>query len=105
ELAQLALSNRGFSCSAVFGESSQKQDAAASDIIDPLTGTTLRRQAACFVLAPTALEAELWSTALLSMGRPRAEAYTRRLEKSIDVAWIERGDAGPAVHWLGNRNV
>ena len=54
----------------------------AETLLQPLT-----EQAACVVVAPTALEAEVLSTACLSMGKRRARDYTREeLRAGVHVA-------------------
>jgi FAD:protein FMN transferase len=95
ELAQVGLSDQGFSCSAVYspGES-------VSDIVDPHAHAPLADQAACVVIAPTALEAEILSTALLAMGKVRARAYTESAESGIFVGWLAMVGE-PPLAWLG----
>ena len=78
---KLQLMDQGFSYSGVYhaGESE------ASDIIDPYTGRRLDEPAACWVIAPDALEAEVLSTALLAMGRQRAGLFMRQyVGESVD---------------------
>lgn len=95
ELAKIGLADQGYSCSAVFsaGES-------ASDIVDPITRAPLADQAACVVIAPTSLEAEILSTALLAMGNARARAYTENAGPGICVAWLAAADK-PSITWFG----
>ena len=69
-----------------------------SDIIDPASGSSLDRREGCSVIAATGAEAEVLSTALLAMGRPRAVRFVR--EGNLPgrrVAWL---DAGGTVEWL-----
>jgi len=86
-VARLKLADRGFSCSAV-----RHPGQGISDVIDPLTGAPLRGDAVCVVLAATATDAEILSTALLAMGREAAIGYlaTRR-ETEVKVGWYEPG--------------
>lgn len=78
------LTNRALSCSAVRHPAQQQ-----SDVVNPLTGAPLDGDAACVVLAASAVDAEIYSTALLAMGRERADWY---LEKKacagLQVAWF-----------------
>jgi thiamine biosynthesis lipoprotein len=97
EVAQLALSDCGLSSSAVF-----HHGASESDILDPTRGRRLSEPAGCSVIAPTALDAEILSTALLAMGRERATAFVReRLSAAYRVAWIEPAADGAELRWLG----
>jgi FAD:protein FMN transferase len=97
EVALIALTNQGLSTSAVFSDASQP-----SDVIDPGTGRPLLSQAACTVAAPTATAAEIWSTALLCMGKLRAADYTKlKVPTTIQVAWIDAAEAAaPVLSWL-----
>jgi FAD:protein FMN transferase len=96
ELGRVEVADRGYSCSAVFGPGEQR-----SDVVDPHAGEPLTTQAACGVLAADALEAEILSTALLSMGKERAAAYTRRSGSArLAVAWIERAGETSRIVWL-----
>ncbi len=84
-VASVKLMNRAFSCSAV-RHPSQMQ----SDIVNPLTGEPLAGHAACGVLAATATDAEVFSTALLAMGRARATNFlAEKLDSELDVGWFE----------------
>ena len=96
ELSQVALRDRGLSCSAALFPGSQ-----LSDIVVPQTGQPLTEQTSCVVLAPTALEAEILSTALLSMGRAGAAGYIEQQGRpDLHVGWIDV-DAGKAeLRWL-----
>jgi thiamine biosynthesis lipoprotein len=78
---QLTLTNCGFSCSAA-----RHLAQAQSDVVNPQTGEPLTGDDACYVLAASATEAEIYSTALLAMGRERALAYS--LEKHLETEWI-----------------
>jgi len=92
EIAQLSLSNQALSSSAVFGGNRD-----SSDIINPRRKTRLTEQAACVVVAQSATEAEILSTALLSMGQPAAAHYCQRVEASgFHAAWI----AQSGLQWL-----
>jgi thiamine biosynthesis lipoprotein len=97
EVAQLALSDCGLSSSAVFD-----CGASESDILDPPRGRRLSEPAACSVIAPTALNAEILSTALLAMGRARADKFVHeRLSAGYRVAWIEPAGDDAELRWLG----
>lgn len=78
---QLALTNRGFSCSAV-----RHAGQAQSDVLNPHTGTPLVGDDACYALAASATEAEILSTALLAMGKTKALAYLEQNNVAAD--WI-----------------
>jgi thiamine biosynthesis lipoprotein len=96
---QLQLADCALSCSAVFGEDATSP--AGSDLVDPTTGFPLARQAACVVLADSAAEAEVWSTACLAMGRDRAaERLRARAGVRPRVGWITRTDDATGVDWL-----
>ena len=88
EIAQISLVDRGYSCSAVFSAGQQ-----VSNIVNPHTQTPLSEQAACVVIAPTALDAEMLSTALLSMGMDPARAYTEKVAPGISVGWLDCREA------------
>ena len=91
-VARLLLAQEGFSCSAT-----RNRDQTHSDLIDPATGQPLAGDAACVVVAPTATEAEVLSTALLVFGRASAARYLEEEHgPGIRVAWIEHGHC----HWL-----
>jgi thiamine biosynthesis lipoprotein len=95
EIAQISLIDRGYSCSAVFSA-----DQTVSDIVDPHSGVPLAEQAACVVIASTALDAEMLSTALLAMGMARARAYTEKVAPGVSVGWIA-GTSAPSIEWFG----
>jgi thiamine biosynthesis lipoprotein len=83
-VAQIELANRGLSCSAV-RHAEQEQ----SDIVNPLTGAPLVGDAACAVLAAGAAEAEIFSTALLAMGKSQAKDYLRaNPDLNLEVHWL-----------------
>ncbi len=92
----LSLRDCGFSCSAVF-----RPGELTSDIVDPHTGRSLTAQAACAVVVCSALEAEVLSPALLSMGKDGAEQHCRKTEdRNLRVAWIELQAGLPTLDWL-----
>lgn len=71
EIAQhLELENRGLSCSAV-----RHPGQVESDVVNPHSGEPLGGHDACVVLAENATAAEIFSTALLAMGRAKAACY------------------------------
>lgn len=80
--ARIELVNRGLSCSAV-----RHAEQESSDVVNPLTGAPLVGDAACVVLAASAAEAEIYSTALLAMGRETAEQYLAN--RDVTVGWID----------------
>jgi thiamine biosynthesis lipoprotein len=82
--AVVKLKNQSFSCSAV-----RRADETASDILNPQTGAPLGGDATCYVIADSAAEAEIYSTALLVMGRERAASFIRELSPEIEAGWIE----------------
>ncbi len=80
----LELTNRALSCSAA-----RHRGQAISDVVNPLTGTAIVGAAACVVLAASAVEAEIFSTALLAMGRKNAVDYVHTLTGAeIEVHWF-----------------
>ena len=94
-VAGVALTDAGLSSSAVLHPGRPH-----TGLIDPRTGRA-PEPAGCAVVAPTALDAEVWSTALLVMGRDRAARFVReRLPDGCRAAWIERADGGTTLTWL-----
>ena len=88
-IAELELAAGGFSCSAA-----RHPEQVQSDIVNPLNGAALEGLAACIVLANNATEAEIFSTALLAMGRVRAVQYLADgIAPNLKVGWFddERG--------------
>lgn len=81
-VGRIELANRGLSCSAA-----RHNDRQASDVVNPLTGAPLVGDDACVVLAENATEAEIFSTALLAMGREAAELYLAK--RDLTVGWID----------------
>jgi thiamine biosynthesis lipoprotein len=102
EVAQIPLSDCCVSSSAALDPGSH-----LSDIIDPTSGRPLDRQAGCTVVAPTAVDAEVFSTALLAMGKRRAEIYLERgatrLPAPRRVAWIDRVKDRVVLEWIVGR--
>ena len=93
-VASVELADRAFSCSAV-----RHPGQPRSDVVDPLTGQPLGGDAVCVVLAASAAEAEVLSTALLAMGRERrAQFLAQRSDPGVSVGWFEP-DAGFAWVW------
>jgi thiamine biosynthesis lipoprotein len=96
ELCQVELVRRASSCSAIVGPGRSE-----SDIVVPATGRPLIGQAACLALANLATEAEILSTALLAMGKPRAADYIERSGAAgVAVAWIERASDQSVLNWI-----
>lgn len=81
---RIELANRALSCSAV-----RHPTQLESDVVNPLTGARLSGNDACVVLAPNGVEAEIFSTALLAMGREKADAYLEQMNYSgLQVQWF-----------------
>ncbi|MEO5802440.1 MAG: FAD:protein FMN transferase [Verrucomicrobiota bacterium] len=88
ELENVLLYNQGLSSSATF-----HRGQTTSDIIDPHQCISLHENAACVVIGTTASEAEIFSTALLSMGKERAEKYcVENLPPNFRVLWIDKDE-------------
>ncbi len=84
-VAQIELVDQALSCSAA-RHPGQRQ----SDVLNPLTGRSLDGNAACVTLAANATAAEIFSTALLAMGREEAERYLERSPRhGLVVGWFE----------------
>lgn len=96
ELLRLRLVDQCLASSAVLAAGG-----GVSDLVDPRTGTPLAEQRACTILAPTATEAEILSTALACMGRERAAAYTQACRRDdLAVIWVEGQAGSPRIEWL-----
>ena len=90
-LARVALIDRGFSCSAA--RQPDWADQTPSDVVNPQTGEPVAGSAACLALAASATESEIFSTALLAMGRERAMLYLQNNPSlDLEVGWFEPGD-------------
>lgn len=83
------LDEAGLSCSVVSGD-------ALSDLIDPHTGRA-PEAAGCVVVAPTALAAEVWSTACVAAGPGRAETLSSLEKRECRVGWVR--PAG-GIDWM-----
>jgi thiamine biosynthesis lipoprotein len=96
-VGRLGMVDRAFSCSAVFSPGQGE-----SDIVDPHSGAPLAEQAACVVLAATALEAEVYSTALLAMSRAGAQRFLQESDGPAGgaVGWIDKDDGRAHLTWL-----
>jgi thiamine biosynthesis lipoprotein len=99
EICQLQLTDCGFSSSALLGPNTTE-----SDIVNPRSLMPRTEQAACCVVARNALDAEVLSTALLAMGRPKAENYIQTCQHcqrgDVHVAWIEPHEDSARLRWL-----
>jgi FAD:protein FMN transferase len=85
-VARVKLNDGALSCSAA-----RRPGQAESDVVNPLARKPLAGDDACVVLAATATEAEIFSTALLAMGRERAIGYLERRQLSgLRVGWFSR---------------
>jgi FAD:protein FMN transferase len=95
EILQISLCDCGLSTSGVFDRSTTQ-----SDMLDPVARRPLAQQAACVVTAENAVEAEVLSTALLAMGKPRAGEYLERKRPSVAfrVLWVEHAGRDTAAH-------
>lgn len=93
-VGRVELRDRALSSSAAFGPGSGR-----SDVIDPARGMPLGEQAAVTVVAATAAEAEVYSTALLAMGRAGSARFLQRARPPIRVGWAHRG----GVDWIDAR--
>ena len=83
---RIGLKNRGFSCSAA-----RHPDQSQSDVVNPHSGESLSGDDACVVLAESAIEAEIFSTALLAMGEENAARFlAKNLAPEISVIWIDQ---------------
>jgi thiamine biosynthesis lipoprotein len=95
-IAGVLLAEQGFSCSAVLAPGQTE-----SDIIDPHRGAALTEQAACVVIAPTAAEAEVFSTACLGMGKAGASRYLdTSAGPGVSLGWIDGSSGRPQLEWL-----
>lgn len=99
EATQVNLTNQGLSSSVAL-----EDEQSTSDVINPIDSHPLSQQAGCTVLAPTALDAEVLSTALLAMGKARAMEYLQRqydcLPHPCSVCWQEEQSGTTLHHWL-----
>ena len=75
----IELGNEALSCSAIN---------AQGDIIDPRSGEALNGEEGCAVIAHSATEAEILSTAVLCLGQERAEHLVRSRAADVKVVWI-----------------
>jgi FAD:protein FMN transferase len=84
-VGRVMLAGRAFSCSAV-----RRPEQSESDVVNPLTGAPLQGNAACVVLAASAVKAEFFSTALLAMGRERAASYLAETpDAELRAGWFD----------------
>jgi len=96
DIEDVLLCNEGLSSSATF-----HQGETISDIIDPFQRASLHGEAGCVVIGATALEAEIYSTALLSMGKERAENFcSENLSPNSRVLWMSKIDGKPSLEWM-----
>jgi thiamine biosynthesis lipoprotein len=101
EIEAISLHNQALSSSASFHNGQ-----VTSDIVDPHQRSPLREDAACVVIGGSASEAEIYSTALLCMGKERAEKFCRENPASdLKVLWLEKIQNQPRLQWLTNRYV
>ena len=102
EVFRLPLVDRALSCSATFDERAAQ---ATSDLVDPHCGLPIEEPSACAVVGRSGAATEMLSTALVCMGRARAEAYTRRsgnilLDEASSIVWIAQRHGLPHVETL-----
>lgn len=64
-----------------------------SDIVNPLTHQPIQHRATCSVISATAAQAEIFSTALLCMGKEPAASFLEERMLPLEMFWTE--DAGP----------
>lgn len=84
-VARVELKDRALSCSGV-----RRPGQQLSDVVNPRTRQSLNGDAACVALAASATEAEIFSTALLAMGREQAVTYLRQNSyHGVDVGWFD----------------
>lgn len=96
EVESVLLCDQGLSSSASFHNGQ-----SMSDIINPLQQISLREDAACVVIGATAAEAEIFSTALLSMGKVNAENFCRKNPAlDLQILWMDKNDSQPRLEWL-----
>ena len=96
EIENVSLCNQALSSSASFHNGQ-----GTSDIINPLQQISLREDAACVVIGATATEAEIFSTALLSMGKVNAENFCRKNPAlDLQILWMDKIDSQPRLEWL-----
>lgn len=80
----LDLTNRALSCSAA-----RHPAQTESDVMNPLTGAPILSDDACLVLAESATEAEIYSTALLAMGKQQSQVFGETQSCShLQVKWF-----------------
>ena len=91
----------GLSTSGVFDPGS-----TTSDQVDPSQSAPLTEPGSCVVVTGSATDAEVWSTALLVMGKDRASRYLRgrsEREPMLDrVGWIDRDGLDWLVGGIGS---
>lgn len=78
------LNNEGFAYSATFHQGEE-----VSDLVDPHTAQPVQEVLACAVWAPLAARAEIYSTALLAMGKDAAERFITFLPTGIRVQLLQ----------------
>ncbi len=83
---RIMLNNRAFSCSAM-----RHPEQTQSDLVNPLSGERLHGDDACIVLAATATQAEIYSTAWLAMGREKAKQCLAHsdLQAGLQAGWMD----------------
>jgi thiamine biosynthesis lipoprotein len=97
ELFRIDFVECGFSCSAT-----RAAGQAVSDLVDPRTGAALAGRSACVAVARNATQAEVFSTALLCMGKVMAKEHGARYGKGelFHLAWIQSQKDRPVWDWL-----
>ncbi len=85
EVGSVLLCDQALGSSAVFGSGQR----TASDLIHPLKSAPLQTQAACTVLAPTATEAEILSTAFLIMGEDAMREHLVAAGRPFCAGWMD----------------
>lgn len=91
EAGSVLLRDAGLSSSAVLGE-----DRKLSDLINPVACHPITEQQACVVLADSATQAEILSTAFLSMGLNAVSAQSHLINAAQAIGWITQS----GLKWL-----
>ncbi len=95
-VGRIELAGRALSCSAA-----RRAPGEPSDLVDPRTGAPLAGEDGCVVLANDATEAEIFSTALLAMGRERAREFLASAGRSdLSVGWIDGSHNADSLVWI-----
>ncbi len=84
-LLSQALHDQGFSYSATVSAG----DDPLADIVNPHENSLITDRAACWVVSPNALQAEVLTTTFLAMGKEKADRFfEERVDQALKVGWI-----------------